>query len=167
MYKFKLQVLPNNSDRQMAENNNQVLPNNDRQMVKNRQIANTIKTLLEEIFNKPPMMLNDLDHLAIKFLNKGGLELLGREEFASRNLMLSFLTLKEKNKKSPPMKIIMYHATEVTVSLYVEIMKLSLKDMAALEISKRVKEKDVEKLYGEIPRNMVLEVKKNYENAKE
>ena len=166
MYRFKLQVLPNNSDRQMVENNNQVLPNNDRQLAKNRQMANTIKTLLEEIFNKPPMMLNDLDHLAIKFLNKGGLELLRRKEFAG-NHMLSFVTLKEKNKKSPPLKIIMYHEAEVTVSLYVEIMKLSLKDMAALEISKRVKEKDVEKLYGEIPRNMVLEVKKNYENAKE
>ena len=166
MFKFKLQVLPNNSDRQMAENNNnQVLPNNS-EMAENRQIANTIKTLLEKIFNKPPIKLNDNEHLAIKFLNKGGLALLEKEEFASGDHALSFYSLVENNKKSSK-KIIKYHATEVTVLLDVEIMKLSLKDMAALEISKRVKEKDVEKLYGEIPRNMVLEVKKNYENAKE
>ena len=46
------------------------------------------------------------------------------------------------------------------ILVYVETIKLSLKDMAALEISKRVKDKDIQKLYEVIPIKLALEVEK-------
>ena len=49
--------------------------------------------------------------------------------------------------------------TEHPNGYFVETIKLSLKDMAPLEISKRVKDKDIQKLYEVIP-ILALEVEK-------
>ena len=125
-----------------------------------------IKTLLDETLNKPPIKVNEDFDFAMKFVRGGGQTRLQNEDFTKKftrgdeRPRLIFLSENVDNNNLLPKIKILYRTFRMDLLLYVETIKLSLKDMAALEISKRVKDKDIQKLYEVIPIKLALEVEK-------